>query len=44
MAYKGRLETANDLVTVITLGATIILLRKLHVVGVSKDSKVNHTS
>lgn len=36
LAHKGRLETANDLVTVVTLGATIISSRKLHVVWTQK--------
>lgn len=42
--YKGGLVTANDLVTVIKLAATIILLRKLHVVADTGNSKANHTS
>lgn len=44
LAHRGRLETANDLVTVVTLGATIISSRKLHLVVDTENYIANHTS
>lgn len=44
LAYKGRLETANDLVTVITFGTTMFSLGKLHAAADTENYKANHTS
>lgn len=44
LAGKGRLEIANDLVTVITFGTTLFSLGKLQVVADTENYKANHTS